>query len=255
MPSGSNISQLHLVSRHGSRYPTSNSSQAQLGSAIRNATKAGSKFTGALSFLNTWSYQLGAEILVPKGNQELFDEGVLHYYQYGALYNPNTTIVARTTTEARMRESAEYFLAGFFGLNWEQNPQVKLEFIIEQTGFNNSLVGADACYNANTNISTVGSSAQAEWVGVYLQNATERLQSMSGGGFNWTLADTYAAQGLCPYETLGLGYSSFCDLCTYPEWQGYEYSLDIGFAGKSAATPFVWLARTHRSALAAGAVA
>ncbi len=58
--------------------------------------------TDSLSFLNTWSYNLGAEILVPRGRQELFDSGVLHYYQYAQLYNPYSKIIARTTTQDRM---------------------------------------------------------------------------------------------------------------------------------------------------------
>jgi hypothetical protein len=38
-------------------------------------------------------------------------------------------------------------------------------------------------------------------------------------------------QTLCPYETVAFGYSAFCDLFTYEEWQGFEYSIDINFAG------------------------
>ena len=40
-------------------------------------------------------------------------------------------------------------------------------------------------------------------------------------------------QTLCPYETNGLGYSEFCDLFTYDEWKGFEYSIDLDFAGGS----------------------
>ena len=65
-----------------------------------------------MSFLNAWKYDLGAEILVPRGRQELFDSGVLHYYGYGRLYDTNTKILARTTSQDRMMKSAEYWLAG-----------------------------------------------------------------------------------------------------------------------------------------------
>jgi hypothetical protein len=37
------------------------------------------------------------------------------------------------------------------------------------------------------------------------------------------------AQALCAYETVGLGFSHWCGLFTYEEWEGFEYSLDIGF--------------------------
>ena len=60
--------------------------------------------TGALSFLNSWSYGLGEEIMVPQGRLQLFESGVNHYYNYGHLYNPNSKILVRTTTQMRMRE-------------------------------------------------------------------------------------------------------------------------------------------------------
>jgi hypothetical protein len=187
-----------MLSRHGSRYPTTGSAQSTLGQAIANAT-GNFNATGALSFLSTWKYGLGAEILVPRGQQELFDSGVLHYYQYAQLYNPNSKIIARTTTEDRMLKSAEYFLAGFFGLQWTNNATI--EVIIEGTGFNNTLAGYDNCNNSNLAVSAGGSNASVSWYNTYLQNATARFNSLTPG-FNWTASQVYAAQGLCPYETV-----------------------------------------------------
>jgi hypothetical protein len=66
-----------------------------------------------------------------------------------------------------------------------------------------------------------------------LKNATARLAKQITG-YNWTLTDTYSAQSLCAYETVALGYSAFCGLFTYEEWQGYEYSVDLSFAGNNA---------------------
>ena len=60
-----------MLSRHGSRYPTLNSNVAHLGDKL--AAAAGTfQAKGALSFLNDWSYQLGGEILVPKGMPSLW---------------------------------------------------------------------------------------------------------------------------------------------------------------------------------------
>ena len=39
------------------------------------------------------------------------------------------------------------------------------------------------------------------------------------------------AQQLCAYETVSLGFSHWCSLFTYEEWKGFEYCLDIAFAG------------------------
>ncbi|KAG9835991.1 phosphoglycerate mutase-like protein, partial [Aureobasidium melanogenum] len=79
LPPGAEIVQLNMLSRHGSRYPTTGSGAHKFGLKHKNMTDA--KYTGELSFLNDWSYQLGAEILVPIGKQELFNSGTLHYYQ------------------------------------------------------------------------------------------------------------------------------------------------------------------------------
>lgn len=131
-----------------------------------------------------------------------------------------------------MRESAEYFLTGFFGLGWEEDPQIKLEFIIEASGFNNSLVAAETCVNANKPVSQTGTLAGAQWAARNLANATARLNEMSGN-FNWTFINAFDAQNLCAYETVALGFSNFCSLFTFEEWQGFEYIYDIGFQGNS----------------------
>jgi hypothetical protein len=84
LPPGANISTVHVLHRHGARYPTGTSSVANFGSKIHNITANGTaKWSGELSFLNSWQYQLGAEILVARGRQELFDAGVQFYYNYG----------------------------------------------------------------------------------------------------------------------------------------------------------------------------
>lgn len=81
--------------------PTAGSNVDVFGQRIANNTGKFSA-TGMLSFLNTWTYQLGAEILVPRGRQELYNRGVLHDYQCAQLYNPFSKIIARTTPQNRM---------------------------------------------------------------------------------------------------------------------------------------------------------
>ncbi|KAJ9653990.1 hypothetical protein H2198_006909 [Neophaeococcomyces mojaviensis] len=229
LPPSANISTVHLLSRHGARYPTSDVSVATFGSKVYNLTRNGTaQWTGALSFLNTWRYTLGAEILVARGRQEMFDSGVLFYYNYGSLYNTSKKILARTTTQDRMLKSAEYFMAGMFGLEWTNN--VTLINTIEQNYYNNSLAGYFQCNNSNNYRSTGGNNASLVWENIYLANATRRLRAFSGN-YNWTVADSYNAQTLCPYETVAYGYSNWCNLFTFDEWQGFEYSIDLQFQG------------------------
>jgi len=131
-----------------------------------------------------------------------------------------------------MLKSAEYFLAGFFGLEWTNN--ATLEPIIEGNGqlWNNSLAGYDNCNNSNLAVSSGGTNASIQWENVYLQNATARFNALSPN-FKWNVSDVYNAQTLCPYETVAFGYSDWCDLFTYTEWQGFEYSIDLSFAGNN----------------------
>lgn len=50
-------------------------------------------------------------------------------------------------------------------------------------------------------------------------------------GFTWNSTWIYDAQQLCAYETVNLGYSKWCALFTYQEWEDYEYSVDLDFIG------------------------
>ena len=87
-----------------------------------------------------------------------------------------------------MLKSAEYFMAGFFGLEWTNN--ATLELIIEQPGFNNSLAGYFQCNNSNLPVNQGGTNATTAWNNVYLQNATQRLQALSPN-FRLNISDVY----------------------------------------------------------------
>lgn len=63
--------------------------------------------------------------------------------------------------------------------------------------------------------------------------ALVRFQNMTEG-FEWTIHDVYAAQTMCPYETVAYGFSKFCDLFTYEEWRNFGYSIDLFFSAGSA---------------------
>ena len=73
LPDGAEVVQLNMLSRHGSRYPTTGAGAELLAEKIQNYTNGtlgDITFKGELSFLNSWKYLLGNEILVPVGKQE-----------------------------------------------------------------------------------------------------------------------------------------------------------------------------------------
>ena len=65
LPEGAEIVWVNMLSRHGSRYPTS---RIALGDEIYHSKNA--SFSGDLAWLNSWRYSLGTNILTPWGRQE-----------------------------------------------------------------------------------------------------------------------------------------------------------------------------------------
>ncbi|GLA28606.1 hypothetical protein AnigIFM63326_006193 [Aspergillus niger] len=232
-PKGSNITQMHMLHRHGSRYPNKDEGDdfANWIKAITNATAHGAVFKDELSFIHDWTYSLGADMLTTRGREDLLESGILNFFNYGHLYTPGTKIVARTTTQDRMLKSAENFLAGFFHLDWDEH--VNLLAMIEEKNFNTSLQAKNACPNAmKTSFDDYVSDTVTKWKSNYLAHRTHHLNHLSTD-YHWTTNDSFNAQTLCAYETVALGYSPWCSLFTFPEWEGFSYTYDLTFGGNA----------------------
>ncbi|KAG2120757.1 histidine phosphatase superfamily [Suillus discolor] len=247
IPEGCGLNAVHLLMRHGARYPTSDSGSSHFASKIHAAaSKEGFSVTGDLKFLATWTYKLGAEILNalrPRLAVRLFSftilpltlpfisfsNGVAFRYRYGNLLNAFTDLpVFRTTSEDRMVDSALNFAAGFFDIRTYKTDYHQ-EIIIEGVNFNNTLSPNHVCPNSNTaDIGKFGGTQANKWANIYLKDAQMRLQPMIQG-FNLTISRLADMQTLCAYETVALGYSKFCNLFTEEEWEGYEYYVDLSF--------------------------
>ena len=73
LPDGCELTQVHILHRHGARYPTSGAAPAAFAAKINAAaTSSGFSASGPLKFLNTWTYKLGAELLTPFGREQLY---------------------------------------------------------------------------------------------------------------------------------------------------------------------------------------
>ncbi|KAK7060051.1 acid phosphatase [Favolaschia claudopus] len=231
IPAGCTLQQVHLLHRHGARYPTSGSAPASFAAALHAAAETGNlTASGPLAFLNTWTYKLGAEILTPFGRAQLFELGVGFRVKYGDLLKGFKDLpVWRTTSEERMVDSALHFAAGFFGVQEYQNDYHQL-IEIEAQGFNSTLAPYDQCPNANNVIASAATNFTTQWASIYLADAQKRLAPhFKAAGMTLNATWLFAMQQTCAYETVALGYSAFCDLFTEEEWKGYEYSVDLSF--------------------------
>ncbi|WVQ79561.1 hypothetical protein IAT38_001660 [Cryptococcus sp. DSM 104549] len=221
IPEQCELDQLHWLQRHGARYPTSYpAGPGAFASRLKDRT--GWKTKGALSFLNNWDYKLGAEILTPFGRSQLFNLGVHARVKYGYLLDKmkGRLPVFRTESQDRMLRSAQNFATGFFG--FPADDQYNLEVTIEAPGFNNTLAPYTTCRGSGVDYRL----KLAEWDAVYLKEAKERLQALVQG-WDLTFTDINDMMEMCAYETVSLGYSSFCDLFTQKEWKGFQYRNDL----------------------------
>jgi hypothetical protein len=262
LPAGCGIEQAHTLQRHAQRFPTSSYDDGlndeRFGAKIQNWTTANSTklFTGPLTFLNTYKYQMGESYLTGIGAVTEIAAGVQFWNRYGRLlfnasvgqlaYNssfPNGTArpkpVLRTTSQSRMWNSQINWALGFFGPSISQVPNPTLAnvtspfdvVIIPEGGTeNNTLAAYDSCLNDdNEPWVDLGDQLLEKYIPIYLKDATARLQAYAPAGFTFTVNDTYAMQSTCAYETGFLGDSSFCTLFTADEWAGFENTLDIEY--------------------------
>ncbi|KAG6331252.1 hypothetical protein ID866_7837 [Astraeus odoratus] len=231
-PETCRITGVHLLHRHGARYPADiKSTRGPAGFAARLRALDNVTASGPLVFLNDWSYKLGEEGLTPFGRAQLFDLGVSMRMRYGFLLKnfteANALPVFRTESQNRMLASAQNFALGFFG--YPLDHQYQQVITIEARGFNNTLAPYRSCRNNDDRRKAYrGVAPSYEWKTVYLKNAVRRLQEHVSG-MELTIDDVFAMQETCAYETVALGFSKFCELFTEEEWEGFDYALDINF--------------------------
>ncbi|XXG95983.1 hypothetical protein Hte_002260 [Hypoxylon texense] len=231
-PPGCSVTQVHLLYRHGARYPTSGAAPAQFADKIANATKGGLQVSGDLAFLSDWTYKLGAELLTPFGRSQEFLLGIQHRQLYGHLLNNFTEAgaipVFRTESQDRMVKTAENFAAGFFGVP-EYLDQVNIEILVEAPGVNNSGAPYYVCNNSNVDsLGYIGSTMASSFANDAFNTTLERLNAQVSG-LTFTPSDAIAMLQLCSYETNALGYSAFCGLFSEEDFVNYEYYFDLSF--------------------------
>jgi hypothetical protein len=264
IPDGCQIEQAHSLQRHAQRFPTGSFDDGindeHFAAKVYNFTVANpdAKFTGPLSFLNTYKYQMGESYLTGIGAETEFTSGVTFWNRYGrTLYNAtvgqvqynasyaNGTArpkpVLRTTGQSRIENSQISWALGFFGPSFYETPQPDLAafgngslfdvVIIPEGGTeNNTLASYDSCFEDDLQSSDLGDlDLLFQYVPLYIGAATARVNQYAPEGFTFNDNDTYAMQSICAYENGYIGQSDFCGLFTLEEWQAFEQTLDIEY--------------------------
>lgn len=139
VPSGCELSQVHVLHRHAERFPTDypldGEGMQDFAAKLANYTKAHPGRTvakGPLEFLNDWEYVIGEDTLLESGAATEATSGASFWIKYGRLlyragrknlaaWDPSLNVypngtarpkpVFRTTSQARILESARWWLS------------------------------------------------------------------------------------------------------------------------------------------------
>ncbi|KAL4805869.1 histidine phosphatase superfamily [Aspergillus unguis] len=240
-PAECHVEQVHMMARHGERYPTRSAGNRQLG-LLNRIKEANVVLNGSLSFLNDWQY-------FTRNPEEDFDQLTRTGPYSGTLgaFTTGTRLLTRyrhllpsasklrfwASDSRRVIETAQYFAAGLLGLDWESSGKAELEIIpetFEQRA--NTLTPGDTCllYLQDTvNGHDKGMNMLAQFQQAYAPAIADRLISEEGNSAlgTFTNPEIFSMQEMCGFETLVRGSSPWCDVFNREDWENFEYARDL----------------------------
>ena len=241
LPDGCQIEQVHVLHRHGARFPTGADVQPiqALTAKLSQIISAGGTFTGPLKFLNTWSLQLGTDVLVPNGAAMAYKSGVDFWNEYGrilydslpnqAYYNGSgrAKLLFRTTAIPRTYDTLTNWATGFFG-PYNSTDEYSILPISYSSGSNNTLAGYVTCTPF-----TAPNLASSQYLN-NLSDTVARISAFAPSFSNLTASDVRVMQLLCIYEYNVFDASDFCRLFTMKEWQDLDEEGNKAFYDSSS---------------------
>ena len=246
LPDGCEFTFGQVLSRHGSRYPTT--FKALLYQALlARLQKDVRGFHGRYAFLEDFSYHPSPEQLTAYGEQELVRSGEAFYSRYRDLAAKYTPFI-RTAGQERVVRSAEKFAVGYHDANrgdpdaLRPLPRPPISVVISESDHSNNTLSIDTCpaFSSPAN-AEVGRNAKSTWAAQFVPPIQDRLNADLDGA-NFSLAETIYMMDLCPYDTvagpLDLKLSPFCNLFTPSEWKSYDYYYTLEkYYGYSSGNP------------------
>lgn len=196
---------------------------------------------GDLEFVNEWDFFMRdpgdrLENLVATGpyagTLRAFRTGVEFRTRYEDLLEQaleSEQSVFWASGSKRVEETAKYFAAGFFGLDWQEKAQLQVIPETEGRG-GDTLTPGKTCFkylhDADDHGRTYGYRMWAAWREVYLPPLAARLAKQNPS-INFTASEVYSMQELCGFEAIAKGESKWCDVFSHEEWGQFEYARDL----------------------------
>uniref|UniRef100_K3W7E0 Acid phosphatase n=1 Tax=Globisporangium ultimum (strain ATCC 200006 / CBS 805.95 / DAOM BR144) TaxID=431595 RepID=K3W7E0_GLOUD len=256
LPAQCSVDQVHIVGRHATRYPSTNSYNGlkRIGDKVQQKLQANvSILAPELEFLKTWNldemitdpaHQI--ENLTALGLTEAYDFGASVRKKYAHLYQQDATVWSGSVE--RVQLTAKSFMQGLFGQEAVENHYANLitSNSSDKTIAANTLTPIDTCTNFPKGL---GSPQQSAFQNTWVPQALARLEKL-WPGFEFIADDLMGMMDLCVYEMALRSKSErrFCKIFTDDEWQSYDYFRDLSYyydsgygnpRARTAAYPYV----------------
>ncbi|OJD35609.1 phosphoglycerate mutase-like protein [Diplodia corticola] len=236
VPEGCNVEQVHMMSRHHERYPTRKAGSKQL-DLLNRIKHMNITLKGDLEFVNRWQYftpdpRRDFEQLTSTGPFSgvlgAFTTGVRLRTRYRHLLPSSGKTNFWAGDSSRVIDTARYFAAGFFGLDWKDHSTLH---VIPET----AELGADTLTPGDTCLAYIhdlgyghdyGARMLAEYRATYLSKVQKRLLKQNPD-ISFTDTELYSMQEMCGFETTVHGSSAWCDVFSKDEWLSFEYARDV----------------------------
>ncbi|KAL4898767.1 histidine phosphatase superfamily [Aspergillus ambiguus] len=240
-PRGCSVDQVHMMSRHAERYPTTSAGTRHL-DLINRIQEANFVLNGSLSFLNNWTYftddpRKDFDQLTRTGpyagTLQAFTTGVRFLTRYAHLLPQGAHTRFWASDSERVIESARYFATGLFGLDWESGGKATLEIIPETLDRRaDTLTPGDTCLRYLEDTVTghdMGVNMLGRFQQTYIPPIARRLVDNENNGGLGLLSnlEVYSMQEMCGFETIARGSSPWCDVFTHEDWKNFEYARDL----------------------------
>ncbi|OLL24104.1 Acid phosphatase PHO1 [Neolecta irregularis DAH-3] len=235
IPNGCVVDQIHMIARHGERYPT----DAEGFDATAQKLMNFANFKGTLKPLRRWDWknviydglnQYGQLTATgPYAGTLTWSKAATEFRtRYPAIWNFSSTEPTRifASDSTRVIQSAIHFAKNFFANQYES--LVELVIISEQDQTGDTLSPTDACPAYMNEGLELGNEKFDTFTATYLPNIADRFNKQNPN-LNLLPQDIYTMQEMCGYEINALGESPLCSVFEEEDWANFQYSRDLFF--------------------------
>lgn len=198
-------------------------------------------FQGDLAFINDWDFFIDEpaedlESLVSTGpyagTLEAFDAAVKLRTRYKELLETASAagpISFWATDSERVIDTAKYFGAGFFGIDWNDIANL---YVIPETADRgaDTLTPGRTCHKYRNNIDRRGHDYGYRMMDIVrstYEPAISRRLAKQNPEMEFAEGEIFTMQTICGFETIANGSSPWCDVFKRDEWESFEYARDI----------------------------